>query len=107
MKLNVIFNAIDQVEWDVPKFLGQLFQKEKVDERHERVVKAMLNGTTKPYFGAVLNLIYEDAQRTNFIKSDTMTPPGTNMFVSTLSLDKIRHAYPALVTWIRSCARYM
>ena len=62
MKLNVIFDAIDQVEWDVPKFLGQLFQKEKVDERHERVVKAMLNGTTKPYFGAVLNLIYEDAQ---------------------------------------------
>jgi hypothetical protein len=52
-----------------------------------------------PYFGAILNLIYEDAQRTNFIKSDTTTPPGTNMFVSTLSLDKIRHAYPALVTW--------
>ena len=38
MKLNIIFDAIDQVEWDVPKFLGQLFQKEKVDERHERVV---------------------------------------------------------------------
>jgi hypothetical protein len=37
VKLNAIFDA---VEWDVPKFLGQLFQKEKVDERHERVVKA-------------------------------------------------------------------
>ena len=43
MKLNIVFDAIGQVEWDVPKFLAQLFQKEKVDERHERVVKAMLN----------------------------------------------------------------
>ena len=53
MKLNIVFDAIDQVEWDVPNFLAQLFQKEKVDERHERVVKAMLNGTTKPYLGTI------------------------------------------------------
>ena len=98
-KLNIIFNAIDEVEWDVPKFLAQLFLKEKVDERHERVVKAMLNGTTKPYLGTILKLLYDDAKRTKFLKNDTSIPPGTNMFASSLSLDKIRHAYPALVTW--------
>ena len=77
MKLNIVFDAIDQVEWDVPKFLAQLFQKENVDERHEKVVKAMLNGTTKPYLGTILKLLYEDAQRTNFLKNDTSIPPGT------------------------------
>ncbi|KAF8810193.1 hypothetical protein BYT27DRAFT_7282405 [Phlegmacium glaucopus] len=99
VKLNTIFDAIEKVGWDVPKFLAQLFQKEKLDERHERVVKSMLNGTTKPYLGTILKLLYEDAQRTTFLKNDTSTPPGTNMFMSNLSLDAIRHGYPALVTW--------
>lgn len=96
VKLNIVFDAIDQVEWDVPKFLAQLFQKEKVDERHERVVKAMLDGTTKPYLGTILKLLYEDARRTDFLKNDTSIPPGTTMFASSLSLDKIRHAIYAM-----------
>ena len=99
VKLNSILDAIEKVGWDIPKFLVQLFQKEKKDERHERMVKAMLNGTTKPYLGTILKLLYEDAQRTAFLKNDRSTPPGTNMFVSHLSLEDIRHAYPALVTW--------
>jgi hypothetical protein len=31
MKLNIVLDVIDWVEQDVPKFLAQLFQKEKVD----------------------------------------------------------------------------
>jgi len=46
-----------------------------VDERHGGVVKAMLNGTMKPYLGIILKLLYEDAQRTNFLKKDTGIPP--------------------------------
>jgi len=37
-----------------------------VDERHGGVVKAMLNGTMKPYLGIILKLLYEDGTKNKF-----------------------------------------
>jgi len=59
----------------------------------------MLNGTTKPFIGEILELLWRNANRTEFRENDKSVPPGHKMFIGNATFDIIEHARTSMVTW--------
>ncbi|PPQ95548.1 hypothetical protein CVT26_008573 [Gymnopilus dilepis] len=99
-KLETILAAIADVDWTVPVFLEKFFSLEDQPSKQQRQITAMLNGTTKPYLGTVLEVIFQKAKATKFRADDESIDAGTNMLAPRQQeIRNIRHAYPAMVTW--------
>ncbi|KAF8965633.1 hypothetical protein BDZ97DRAFT_1658861 [Flammula alnicola] len=98
-----ILGALHEVNWTVPGFLEELLNQnhpEGIDKR-TRVVASMLNGSSKPHMASLLAKMFKVAStETPFLKNDTTIKPGTNMFNPDLDPNEIRHAYPAMTTWV-------
>ena len=65
---------------------------------HQRMLTAMLDGTTSIHFGEILALIYQNAQQTNYRRDDD-TVPSNGLFSVAHSVAEIKHSQPAMVTW--------
>ncbi|KAJ3515928.1 hypothetical protein NLJ89_g1460 [Agrocybe chaxingu] len=108
-KLNIVLDSLDSVGWSLPRFLEEFFKiqekkgtelvKVKRDERHERVLTSMINGTTKPHFGTLLELVYRNACAVKFLSKDATIQPGRALFSQDLTPNDIPHALPAITTW--------
>jgi len=52
----------------------------------------MLNETTKPFIGEILELLWRNANRTEFWENDKSVPPGNKMYIDGATFDTIEHA---------------
>ena len=64
-KLKEILNAIKAANWTLSEFFYYLFGLDSEDSQpilresqHKQMVTGMLNGTSKPLFGVIINLIH-------------------------------------------------
>ncbi|KAH6903914.1 hypothetical protein BKA70DRAFT_1512676 [Coprinopsis sp. MPI-PUGE-AT-0042] len=122
-KLDIVLKAITDVYWNISTFLYYLFRTEDVPANHrefstlvtgepslsatvlvsrspshEAMISSLLNGTTKPRIGCILNEIWKSAINTSFLKKDSTKPTDT-LFNSENSISTIQHAQVALISW--------
>ncbi|KAM6491642.1 hypothetical protein JOM56_012886, partial [Amanita muscaria] len=108
-KLEQVLQLLSQFRWTLSTLLLVLFRLEKPGtngeplpvERsvlHQRMVTAMLDGTTTTHFGEILEMIYHNAQRTSYRRDDD-TRPSKGLFSTTHTAADIKHSQPAMVTW--------
>jgi len=73
-KLDMVLKTLEDVKWSPSRFLLELLRLEKIGregvavtvtqtDKHKRVVKAMLNGTTKLFIGEILELLWSSIPR--------------------------------------------
>lgn len=74
---------------------------------HEQAVVAMLNGSSKPTFGKILELCYANAVKVGYREDDRTVPKNQN-FTTGAEAQDIEHAYPAMNAWaVEMAARMM
>ncbi|KAF8954217.1 hypothetical protein BDZ97DRAFT_1928589 [Flammula alnicola] len=78
-KMATVLAGISDAGWTVPTFLNHFLNLKNRTEQHERMLTAMLNGTSKPHLGTILQALFEKAESTSFRADDTSMPPGFNM----------------------------
>ncbi|KAF8055046.1 hypothetical protein FPV67DRAFT_1545441 [Lyophyllum atratum] len=98
-KLKDILSVIREADWSLSKFLYKLFQLEEEkpggprpitrDAQHQQMVVAMLNGTSRPRFGEILDLIRRNAKRVDYRRGDASVPDKG--FTPKLSSESIEH----------------
>ncbi|KAG6907429.1 hypothetical protein DXG01_008894 [Tephrocybe rancida] len=109
-KLKDILDAIQETQWSLSTFFHHLFrtQEEKPgqepctierDAQHQQMLSALLNGSSKPQFGQLLDLIYKNAQGVGYRRGDNTVPSGPFTFSPDLSHTEVSHAYPAMTLW--------
>ena len=103
-KLREILNAIKAANWTLSEFFYYLFQLEGEDSQpiaresqHKQMVTGMLNGTSKPPFGVIINLIHQSAGYVDYRKDDETSMD--KVFQPGILPDSIKHAKPALTVW--------
>lgn len=108
-KIEEVLQLLSHFRWSLSNFLLVLFRFQKIGangeplpvERsalHQRMLTAMLDGTTSTHFGEILELIYQNAQKTNYRRDDD-TIPSNGLFSASHSVTEIKHSQPAMVTW--------
>ncbi|KDR68077.1 hypothetical protein GALMADRAFT_146569 [Galerina marginata CBS 339.88] len=110
-KINKILEMLEEYDWNFPRLLEEFFKRfeEKKGEivpverteKHQRVLNAMLDGTSKPHIGSILEKIYRCACSVKFRENDNTVPAGSssNMFSSHLPPGEIKNARPGMITW--------
>ncbi|KAG6915753.1 hypothetical protein DXG01_010020 [Tephrocybe rancida] len=109
-KIASILSAIADAGWSLSMAFYKVFQiyddrcgKEEEhivrDIRHQQMVVAMLQGTSKPTFGQILELIHQNAKVVGYRQSDTSMPNRGATFDPALSPESIKHADPAITAW--------
>ncbi|TFK20425.1 hypothetical protein FA15DRAFT_599731 [Coprinopsis marcescibilis] len=74
---------------------GQLVKR---TPRHDSMLRAFLNGNSKPHVGRVLEDMWHNASETVFMQTDTTVPQGT-FFNPTVPVDNLLHVRTAMTTW--------
>jgi hypothetical protein len=108
-KLEEILQLLSNFRWTLSTLLLVLFRSQKRGvngqplpvERsvlHQRMLTAMLDGTTSTHFGEILELVYQNAQQTSYRRDDD-TIPSRGLFSTIHSVSEIKHSQPAMVTW--------
>ncbi|KAF8056184.1 hypothetical protein FPV67DRAFT_1731334 [Lyophyllum atratum] len=100
-KMKDILNVMREADWSISKFLHHLFRLENRDEQHQQMVVGMINGTSKPRFGEILQLIYENAKRVDYRKGDKTATKIViqKKFAPDLWPEVLHHAEPAMNVW--------
>ncbi|KAM6503950.1 hypothetical protein JOM56_000893 [Amanita muscaria] len=115
-KLEQVLQLLSQFRWTLSTLLLVLFRLEKPGangeplpvERsvlHQRMVTAMLDGTTATHFGEILEMIYHNAQRTSYRRDDD-TRPSKGLFSTTHTAAKFNRAAVnySLDAWLKNKA---
>jgi len=95
-KLDMVLKTLEDIKWSPSQFVLELLRLKKIGQegvavtvtwtdKHKWVVKTMLNGTTKPFIGEILDLLWRNANRTEFQENDKSVPPGHKMFIGNSS----------------------
>ncbi|KAG6836416.1 hypothetical protein H0H93_008157 [Arthromyces matolae] len=107
-KMESILSSISAAGWSLSKFLYKLFQiyddrkgkqQEHIvrDPKHQQMLVAMLQGTSKPTFSTILDLIYQNSKVIPYRNNDTTMPTAT--FIPSRLPEDIDHAEPAIIAW--------
>ncbi|KAM6503970.1 hypothetical protein JOM56_000913 [Amanita muscaria] len=103
-KLKEILDSIKAANWTLSEFFFYLFRLEGEDSRsviqgsqHKQMATAMLNGTSKPSFGVIIDLIHRNAGRVDYRKDDETSME--KVFQPGILPENIKHARPALTVW--------
>ena len=103
-KLKEILDCIKAANWMLSKFFYYLFQLESdnsqpivQESQHKQMVTRMLNGTSKPSFGVIIDLIHWNAGHVDYRKDDETSLD--RVFQPGILPDSIKHAKPALTVW--------
>jgi len=76
---------------------GEGLQPVVRESQHKQMVTAMLNGTSKPSFGVIIDLIHRNAGHVDYRKDDETSMD--KVFQPGILPDNIKHAKPALTVW--------
>ena len=99
-----IFKDLDSIKaanWMLSEFFFYLFRLEDEESRpvvqesqHKQMVTGMLNGTLKPLFGVIIDLVHRNAGHVDYRKDDETSMD--KVFQPGILPDSIKHAKPAL-----------
>ncbi|KAF6760243.1 hypothetical protein DFP72DRAFT_843737 [Ephemerocybe angulata] len=102
--LYMLFHVDDEPTTSEPPLkLPQRAPKEKPrhtrSSAHASMLASLLNGSSKPHFGVILNELWKSALITKHSKKDTTSSPGEMFDQENSSLAEVEHARVVLATW--------
>ncbi|RDB15452.1 hypothetical protein Hypma_004158 [Hypsizygus marmoreus] len=111
-KLQTMFDVLQDVGWSLSEFLYYFFRVEveartpsdnptsvKRSKIHENKLRAFLDGTSKPHFGRLIDLIHKNSVDAGYRANDPTNPGHGKFFSTSMVPEDIQHARPALTTW--------
>lgn len=107
-KLKDILDSIKAANWTLSDFFFYLFRLEEKrdghepqpvvqDSQHTQMLTALLNGTSKPCFGVIINLIHRNSGHVDYRRGDRTSME--KVFQPGILPEDIEHAKPALTVW--------